>query len=1483
MYKFSKNILSTIIALTLVGSNAMPTIVYAADEMAKEENSTVQSNEISQELSSTDENQEEQKWEQNPQITIKQELKRYLKYENKTLVSFLISSGVKDNTIPLLEKTIQVYVPKIQEKEPSKIIVSGNDYTYQDQILIIKNKYNDKAKQNEIQEGKITEESNSSIQETNNQENTTSQDEIKQELNWNSNDEILVTYIYDVQMEESALNSLAIVSAKTIDERDIEEKTENTEYNVSEQVGDLLETSITGDKKVNKGYLYTNLFKTENKLETKFTTNYQVNIGFTDLIDEIQIKENDTDEILTKKITVNKDEIINILGEDGEIKVLDNQNKELGILKADNLELNIESYGLKFITSKPKSEGYINFKLEKSFNVNTTYTLETIQSKNEIQGSLDVIGNLQGNEVSNNHIENKIELVEPSSNASISVSKNVLSTVVTNENVVITATLEKNDIADALYKNPELLITLPSQITGIKLKDARLIYENELIPVTFQTFDNKIYLKLEGVQTEYSSLPNVDGTVVKIVADLTLDSLTPSTDEKIVLQYTNRVKDEIKSVEVPIKIVAPTGFITSNYGAIDETVSCIGNDGTILIKANDVAKQIKCGGIVVSNLKENANGLMVLGRFPANDTKSVDGNNSELNSTYTINVNTPIEVEGLDADIYYSDNGDATYDLTNEQNGWSTEKKDTSKSYLIVSKSEVAPAQKIEFSYNGTIPQNLDYENKSYTQFGVYYNNGAEEGIEKNVVSSKILSVETENVPVIKTEIIARDYLTKDLIKNGGKIKSSQRYEYVIRATNTGTKAAENVKIIAKRPENTTFLVNTESSNEGVNDSYKDASEELTKSVEKINPGETVEYVCLISTDYTTEELQGTFRAEVVADNMEENSTASFENILVEGSVELELYTDTRTEDVKIGDEINYELSISNHRSSSIKNGKIDIAIPKYIELQNYEDGSYNEESRTLSYNVDEINYAKLFNFTAKVMYSDEPNQEISLTAIGTFDGIEEEIKSNSIIKNVQDTKGFSANLSSNIAYKMLDTDTVEYYLNVKNESKKTAKIGIYDRLPDGLSIKSYIVKNGNSGYTENKPGVAVSIEEDVKPGENLKITIVGKPYILDSVGQIKEIENKVNLTINGMKFELNSVKQQIEGTSNFNTVVESEEEGKEEKGNIYSISGKIWLDENGNSSKDENEVGMAKALLKLYNVDKKEYVKDNEGKEIEIYSDDNGNYVFENLENGRYIVIADYDGEVYEISNYQTSGVAQNENNDFIESKNEENEYNSSLASTNIITINGENVYNIDLGLIDSQNFNIVLNNKISKISVVKDGKTTSYDIAGGEQVNEKQLENSTLIIEYLLEIKNEGNIDGYATEIESSISGGMQFVSELNKDWYINSNGEAINTSLANKLIKSGETATLKLILTKKVTNVNNEILQNSSEIRSTYNKYGIEEVSKTSLQDSKAKSARIIINETQEDRILPTLAISISIIVLISLLGVGVYKSINKFLRK
>lgn len=115
-----------------------------------------------------------------------------------------------------------------------------------------------------------------------------------------------------------------------------------------------------------------------------------------------------------------------------------------------------------------------------------------------------------------------------------------------------------------LYTQPKIRIKMPSQVTNIELKDAKLIYEEELQPTRFETNGNEIILEMKGTQTQYSNIPTAKGAVIRIVANLTLNQLSVSSNENVVLEYSNEEDKSIKTVTTPIKVVAPDGFINVN-------------------------------------------------------------------------------------------------------------------------------------------------------------------------------------------------------------------------------------------------------------------------------------------------------------------------------------------------------------------------------------------------------------------------------------------------------------------------------------------------------------------------------------------------------------------------------------------------------------------------------------------------------------------------------------------------------------------------------------------------------------------------------------------------------------------------------------------------------------------------------------------------------------------------------------------------------
>ena len=73
------------------------------------------------------------------------------------------------------------------------------------------------------------------------------------------------------------------------------------------------------------------------------------------------------------------------------------------------------------------------------------------------------------------------------------------------------------------------------------------------------------------------------------------------------------------------------------------------------------------------------------------------------------------------------------------------------------------------------------------------------------------------------------------------------------------------------------------------------------------------------------------------------------------------------------------------------------------------------------------------------------------------------------------------------------------------------------------------------------------------------------------------------------------------------------------------------------------------------------------------------------------------------------------------------------------------------------------------------------------------------------------------------------LKFNSEMNKDWYQTSDG-LYNASLANDVIKPGESKEVALTLTKNMTNDNLGLINNTAEIKESYNELGLADSNST-----------------------------------------------------
>ena len=313
------------------------------------------------------------------------------------------------------------------------------------------------------------------------------------------------------------------------------------------------------------------------------------------------------------------------------------------------------------------------------------------------------------------------------------------------------------------------------------------------------------------------------------------------------------------------------------------------------------------------------------------------------------------------------------------------------------------------------------------------------------------------------------------------------------------------------------------------------------------------------------------------------------------------------------------------------------------------------------------------------------------------------------------------------------------------------------------------------------------------------------------------------------------------------------ENEGKYQE-KFGSISGYIWLDQNGDGKKQKDEKTIKGIKVKLYNMDTNLIAKDKDGNKLINYSDNNGKYYFYNIEKGRYIVLFEYDTDEYQISKYHAEGVLEEENSDVIEKEVTIDGNVQKVGITDILEINNNNYENIDMGLIKYKNFDLSLKKYINKVVVTTNSKSKEYKYNNSElakiEIARKQINNSSVEIEYKIVVTNEGEVDAYASEIVDYIPDGLELNKSCN-DWIERENKEAINTTLSGVAIKPGESKEITITCNKVLSDETTGTFINAAEIGKSKNLYNLTDM------DSKEKNKNI----NEDDYSEATLIISIN----------------------
>ncbi len=203
------------------------------------------------------------------------------------------------------------------------------------------------------------------------------------------------------------------------------------------------------------------------------------------------------------------------------------------------------------------------------------------------------------------------------------------------------------------------------------------------------------------------------------------------------------------------------------------------------------------------------------------------------------------------------------------------------------------------------------------------------------------------------------------------------------------------------------------------------------------------------------------------------------------------------------------------------------------------------------------------------------------------------------------------------------------------------------------------------------------------------------------------------------------------------------------------------------------------------------------------------------------------------------------------------------------------------------TEGFDLNLKQYLSKITVTNAQGTTTYNYENTNfakiEIPTKYMNGSTVTLEYKIIVGNAGTIPGYARKIVDYLPEGLSFSSETNPDWYKGDDGNLYSVALMDKLLESGQTEELKIVLTKNMNNNNTGTITNVVEIYEASNDENVEDINsipgdKIEGQNDMSKVEVIIAVGTGKIALYITLTVLV-----LAILGFGINKVRKITLRK
>lgn len=1079
-----------------------------------------------------------------------------------------------------------------------------------------------------------------------------------------------------------------------------------------------------------------------------------------------------------------------------------------------------------------------------------------------------------------------------------------LSTITKNENVNLKIELKNNQPISDMYQNPKFALVFPSAVTAVNVKNVNVLFDStfQIQEVSQTTWQGHIVMliTLDGSQTDFLPDQMMQGTTILCQTDIEVDVKTPNQKTPIELYYQNENANSYEKTgwwqgqnwgytTLDCQFIAPDGMISAmeitGFQGQDKVSSYAQGEKTGKLEILTNEKIATMHLTVLNHTDDVTKNMVAVGNIPfANNQQVITG--EKLGTNQTTQMTSLIQYKGNpeDVTIYYSDQDQVTYDLTDQASGWTTNPSQVQKvkQFVIVVQRELPATEILEFSYTFKIPAMLEHNCDLYGSFGCVFDRVTEQGTSRDTSVADKVGLSTGRGPQMKI-------LQSVSVGDGNPVGENQKIKYKIKVENIGLDSIENMKVTDQIPKGTSYVQYDTANWQTAYEVHEPKANEIYWKIDRLEVGKSVdlEFEVAVQDLPTVEEYyagdpaftekDGKFYyqgkevtqipetsiqnvVQVEAKNLEKTmQSISSSNKVVPASLQIEeTASSSKGSLLKENQKMKYSIHIESHTEDTLQNVQIQKKLPeglkyldaytlKYnVDLDIWEkdlQASYDEVTRMVQLNIPTL--ASHDDIQLKVetqtepLAEDEEQKEIETDTTVQADGTaiyHSETQENTILKS-------KVNVRYNCVHPkkyLQDGETVDYQIQVSNQTPLDLnQVKVVDPLPKGLKFVKAVYQMADGTQVENNESAeGVVVQSNLLAGQTISLWIQAEAQadteettiqnrIKIDGDQLEPIEKTAITQV--IEKKASSVTDQIqeENRQNNYTVAEGQTE------HFYSLAGTVWQDDNQDGIQEDTEARQSQVTVMALDVHTNQVM-------TQTQTGSDGKYRLEGLKPGQYYVIFQYDNQKYIPTSYRKTADESRNSKAILANIRLDGKLQQGAVS-DLIDFTQVDQENINLGIMEKPTFDLALDTSIEKMTVKtsKEVKEYAYDHSNLAKVDidPQELNSAMVWITYKIRVTNEGNSVGYAQSIVDYKPKNLQFYAEVNPDWYVGTDGNLYTHALENEAIQPGKTKEITLLLVKQMTETNTGISLKTAEIEKDYNDFGLED--RDSTPGNKAES--------------------------------------------